>query len=207
MTTAPSEVRPSEVRPSEVRPSEVRQQPETRNVPAAGSYVLDQAHSYVSFTARHLMVTKVRGRFPVTAGKLVVADDPTQSAVEATIDVTAVESGDPKRDEHLRSADFFEADKYPTATFRSTNVEDHGDGEFSLQGDLTIRDTTRPVTLEGEYLGTEKSPWGDTRVGFSAETEISRKDWGLDFNIALETGGVVVGDKIKLEIDAEWVKE
>jgi len=178
-----------------------------RNAPAPGSYALDQVHSYVSFTARHLMVTKVRGRFPVTAGKLVIADDPTQSVVEATIDVTAVESGDPKRDEHLRSADFFESEKYPTASFRSTKVTDHGDGEFTLEGDLTVRDTTRPVTLKGEYLGSQASPWGDTRVGFSAETEISRKDWGLEWNVALETGGVVVGDKIKLAIDAEWVQE
>jgi len=183
------------------------QNPAVRNAPAAGSYALDQVHSYVSFTARHLMVTKVRGRFPVTAGKLVIADDPAQSAVEATIDVTAVESGDPKRDEHLRSADFFESEKYPTATFRSTRVEDHGDGEFTLVGELTLRDRTHPVTLKGEYLGTQASPWGDTRVGFSAETEISRKDWGLEWNVALETGGVVVGDKIKLAIDAEWIKE
>jgi len=178
-----------------------------RNAPEAGSYALDQSHSYVSFTARHLMVTKVRGRFPVTTGHLDIAEDPTQSSVVATIDVTAVESGDPKRDEHLRSADFFDAEKHPTATFRSTKVEDHGDGEFTLHGDLTVREVTRPVTLQGEYLGSQASPWGDTRVGFSAETEISRKDWGLDFNVALETGGVLVGDKIKLTIDAEWVKE
>jgi polyisoprenoid-binding protein YceI len=178
-----------------------------RNAPEAGSYALDQSHSHVSFSARHLMVTKVRGRFPVTAGRLDIAEDPTQSSVVATIDVTAVESGDPKRDEHLRSADFFDAEKYPTASFRSTRVVDHGAGEFTLEGELTVRETTRPVTLEGEYLGSAASPWGDTRVGFTAETEINRKDWGLDFNVALETGGVLVGDKIKLTIDAEWVKE
>jgi len=153
------------------------------------------------------MVTKVRGRFPVTEGRLEIGEDPTKSSVVATIDVTAVESGDPKRDEHLRSADFFHAEKYPTVTFRSTNVDDHGDGEFTLDGELTVRDTTRPVTLKGEYLGSQASPWGDTRVGFTAETEISRKDWGLDFNVVLETGGVLVGDKIQLTIDAEWVKE
>jgi polyisoprenoid-binding protein YceI len=180
---------------------------QTRNAPAAGSYALDQSHSHVSFSARHLMVTKVRGRFPVTAGRLDIAEDPTQSSVVATIDVAAVESGDPKRDEHLRSADFFDAEKYPTVTFRSTKVEDHGDGEFTLHGDLTVREATRPVTLKGEYLGSQASPWGDTRVGFTAETEINRKDWGLEWNVALETGGVLVGDKIKLTIDAEWVKE
>jgi polyisoprenoid-binding protein YceI len=178
-----------------------------RNAPAAGSYALDQSHSHVSFSARHLMVTKVRGRFPVTAGHLDIAVDPTQSSVEATIDVSAVDSGDPKRDEHLRSADFFDAEQYPTVTFRSTRVHDRGDGEFTLEGELTVRDSTRPVTLQGEYLGSQVSPWGDTRVGFTAETEINRKDWGLSWNVALETGGVLVGDKIKLTIDAEWVKE
>jgi polyisoprenoid-binding protein YceI len=176
-------------------------------VPAAGTYALDPTHSYVSFTARHLMVTKVRGRFPVTEGELVIGADPVQSSVHTTIDVSAVESGDPKRDEHLRSADFFDTEQHRHATFTSTKVEDHGDGEFVLHGDLTIRGVTRPVALKGEYLGTQASPWGDTRVGFSAETEVSRKDWGLEWNLALETGGVVVGDKIKVVIDAEWIKK
>jgi polyisoprenoid-binding protein YceI len=181
-------------------------QPGTRHAPEAGTYALDPTHSYVAFTARHLMVTKVRGRFPVTDGQLVVGDEPNSSSVEATIDVSAVESGDPKRDEHLRSADFFDTENHRYAHFRSTSVDDHGDGEFTLHGDLTIRDVTRPVSLKGEYLGTQASPWGDTRVGFSAETDVSRKDWGLEWNLALETGGVVVGDKIKLVIDAEWIK-
>src|SRR5262245_11310366 len=178
-----------------------------RNVPVPGSYALDQTHSYVSFSARHLMVTKVRGRFPVTAGHLVIGEDPQQSSVEATIDVSAVESGDPKRDEHLRSADFFHAEQHPVVSFRSTSVEDHGNGEFTLVGDLTVRGTTRPVTLRGEFLGSQASPWGDTRIGFAAETEVSRKEWGLEWNVALETGGVLVGDKVKLAIDAEWIKE
>jgi polyisoprenoid-binding protein YceI len=178
-----------------------------RNAPAAGAYALDPSHSHVSFSARHLMVTKVRGRFPVTGGKLAIAEDPQLSSVAADIDVSAVESGDPKRDEHLRSPDFFHVEKFPTVTFRSTEVDDHGNGEFTLVGDLTVKDTTRPVTLSGEYLGSQESPWGDTRVGFTAETEINRKDWGLEWNVALEAGGVLVGDKIKLTIDAEWVKE
>jgi polyisoprenoid-binding protein YceI len=178
-----------------------------RNVPVPGSYALDQSHSHVSFSARHLMVTKVRGRIPVTAGRLVIGADPQQSSVEATIDVAAVESGDPKRDEHLRSADFFDTANYPTVSFRSTSVEDHGNGEFTLVGDLTVRDATRPVTLHGEFLGSQASPWGDTRVGFTAETEVNRKDWGLEWNVALEAGGVLVGDKVQLTIDAEWVKE
>ncbi len=176
-------------------------------VPAPGTYALDPTHSYVSFTARHLMVTKVRGRFPVTAGNLVISEDPEASSVEATIDVTAVETGDPKRDEHLRSADFFDVDQFGEASFRSTKVENHGDGEFTLDGDLTLHGVTRPVSLKGEYLGSQPSPWGDTRIGFSAETEISRSDWGINFNVALETGGVVVSDKIKLAIDAEWIAQ
>jgi polyisoprenoid-binding protein YceI len=176
-------------------------------VPTPGTYALDPTHSYVAFTARHLMVTKVRGRFPVTEGELVVDADPERSSVHTTIDVSAVESGDPNRDEHLRSADFFDTEQHRYATFTSTNVEDHGDGEFVLHGDLTIRGVTRPVALKGEYLGTQASPWGDTRIGFSAETEVSRKEWGLEWNLALETGGVVVGDKIKLVIDAEWIKQ
>ncbi len=182
-------------------------QPGVRNIPDPGAYELDPTHSYVAFTARHLMVTKVRGRFPVVDGRLVVSDDPSQSSVEANIDVSAVESGDPKRDEHLRSADFFDSENHRFATFRSTSVEDRGDGEFTLHGDLTIRGVTRPVTLSGEYLGTQASPWGDTRIGFSAETDVSRKEWGLEWNLALETGGVVVGDKIKLVIDAEWIRK
>jgi polyisoprenoid-binding protein YceI len=179
---------------------------QVRNAPEVGTYALDQSHSYVSFSARHLMVTKVRGRFPVVEGSLVIGEDPKDSAVEAKIDVSAVDSGDPKRDEHLRSPDFFHVEKFPTVTFRSTKVDDHGDGEFTLEGELTVKDVTRPVTLQGEYLGSQASPWGDTRVGFTAETEINRKDWGLEWNVALETGGVLVGDKIKLTIDAEWVK-
>jgi len=176
-------------------------------VPTSGTYALDPSHSYVSFTARHLMVTKVRGRFPVVDGSLVIADDPEQSSVEAEIDAAGVESGDAKRDEHLRSADFFAVEQYPHVVFRSTKVENRGDGEFTLHGDLTVRDVTRPVVLQGEYLGSQASPWGDTRIGFTAETEINRKDWGLEWNVALETGGVLVGDKIKLAIDAEWIKQ
>jgi polyisoprenoid-binding protein YceI len=178
----------------------------TAFVPAPGTYALDSSHSSVSFTARHLMVTKVRGRFAVSAGELIVGADPTASSMVATIDAASVTSGDARRDEHLRSPDFFAVEQYPTVTFRSTSVIDHGDGAFTLHGDLTVRDVTKPVTLSGEYLGTQQSPWGDTRIGFSASTEVNRKEWGLEWNVALETGGFLVGDKIKLEIDVEAVK-
>ena len=176
-------------------------------VPAPGTYALDPTHSYVSFTARHLMVTKVRGRFPVQSGAVTIAENPLESSVVAVIDIAGVHSGEAGRDDHLRNSDFFEVDKYPTATFRSTKVEAAGAGEYTLTGDLTIKDVTRPVTLALEYLGTIDSPFGDKRAGFSASPEISRKDWGITFNMALEGGGVVVGDKIKLNIEAEAILE
>jgi polyisoprenoid-binding protein YceI len=174
--------------------------------PATGTYTLDPGHSGVSFTGRHLMVSKVRGRLAVEQGTIRIADDPEQSSVEATIAARSVESGDAKRDEHLRSPDFFDTDHYPTITFRSTRVEDHQNGEFTLHGDLTVRDVTKPITLQGEYLGVSQSPWNTTVIGFTAETEVNRKDWGLEWNMALDTGGVLVSDKIRLVIDAEAVK-
>jgi polyisoprenoid-binding protein YceI len=181
--------------------------PQEVEVPAPGTYEVDPGHSSVSFSARHLMVSKVRGRFAVTGGRLVVGENAEDSSVEAVIDAASVHSGDAQRDEHLRSADFFEVENYPSITFRSTGVEHHGNGEFTLHGDLTVRDVTKPVELEGEYLGTEDSPFGDTRAGFSAATEINRKDWGLGWNVALETGGLLVGEKIKLDIDIEAIKK
>jgi polyisoprenoid-binding protein YceI len=175
--------------------------------PEIGTYTIDPGHSGVSFTGRHLMVSKVRGKFNVEGGTVTITEDPEQSAVEAVVDVRSVQSGDPKRDEHLRSADFFDADTYPTITFRSTKVEDDGDGEFTLHGDLTVRGVTKAVELKGEYLGSQHSPWNTTVIGFTAETEVNRKDWGLEWNMALETGGFLVGDKIKLVIDAEAIKQ
>ena len=174
-------------------------------LPAAGTWALDPTHTEVSFTARHLMVTKVRGRFPVQSGTITIEENPLLSSVVAVIDVAGVNSGEPGRDDHLRNADFFEVDKHPVITFRSTKVEDAGGGDYKVTGDLTIKEVTRPVTLDLEYLGTIDSPFGDTRAGFSASTEISRKDWGITFNMALEGGGVVVGDKIKLNIEAEAI--
>jgi polyisoprenoid-binding protein YceI len=179
--------------------------PSVTDVPEPGTWALDTAHTDVTFSARHLMVTRVRGRFPVIDGTVTIAENPLESSVVATIDVAGVQSGDPGRDEHLRSADFFDVEHYPTATFRSTKVEEAGHGTYRLTGDLTIKDVTRPVTLDLEYLGTVSSPWGDKRAGFSATTEVNRKDWGLEWNVALEAGGVVVGDKVRLSIDAEAI--
>jgi polyisoprenoid-binding protein YceI len=179
--------------------------PQTQALPRAGTWALDTTHTDVSFTARHLMVTKVRGRFGVSGGAVTIAENPLDSSVEATIDVASVTSGDAGRDEHLLSADFFDLERYPTITFRSTGVVAAGEGTYKLTGELTIKNVTRPVTLDLEYLGTVDSPFGDTRAGFSAGTEINRKDWGLNWNLALEAGGVVVGEKVKLNIDAETI--
>ncbi len=176
-------------------------------LPTPGTYTIDPSHSAVGFTARHLMVSKVRGKLNVTEGRIVIADDLAGSSVGATIDAASVSSGDPKRDEHLRSPDFFDVERYPTFTFRSTSLEYSSDGEFTLHGELTVHGVTRPVTLHGEYLGEQASPWGDTRVGFSASTQLNRKDWGLTWNVALETGGFVVGDKITLDIDVEAIRQ
>jgi polyisoprenoid-binding protein YceI len=182
-------------------------QTDTALRPAAGTYAIDPGHSGVSFTGRHLMISKVRGKFAVTSGVVTIADDLELSSVEATISAGSVASGDAKRDEHLRSPDFFDVERYPTISFRSTRVEDHEDGTFTLHGDLTVRDVTGAVTLKGEHLGSVQSPWNTTVIGFTAETEVNRKDWGLEWNMALETGGVLVGDKIKLAIDIEAVKQ
>jgi len=180
-------------------------EPHVVDIPTAGTWTLDPAHTDITFTARHLMVTKVRGRFPLADGTITIAENPLESSVEATIDVARVDSGDPGRNEHLRSADFFDIEHYPTVSFRSTGVDAAGDGTYRLTGELTIKDVTRPVTLDLEYLGTISSPWGDQRAGFSATTEVNRKDWGLEWNVALEAGGVVVSDKVRLSIDTEAI--
>ena len=178
---------------------------ETTALPAPGTWALDTTHTDASFTARHLMVTKVRGRFPLVDGTVTIAENPLESSVVATLDVAGVTSGEAGRDDHLRNADFFDVEKYPTITFRSTKVAAARGGDYRLTGDLTIKDVTKPVTLDLEYLGTIDSPFGDQRAGFSASTEISRKDWGLEWNMALEAGGVVVGDKVKINIEAEAI--
>ena len=171
--------------------------------PAPGTYALDSTHSYVSFTARHLMVTKVRGRFPVTAGELTIGEDPSQSSVTATIDLSAVESGDPKRDEHLRSADFFDAANYPTMHFVSKQIVGDVTKDFQIIGDLTIRGTTHEVGLDAHLEGRGKDPWGNERAGFSLSGKVNRHDYGLQWNQALEAGGVAVGAEVKITIDVE----
>jgi polyisoprenoid-binding protein YceI len=173
-------------------------------IPHPGTYVLDKAHTTISFVVRHLMVSKVRGHFNGFEGTIVVGEEPKDSKVEVTIDATSVDTRDQQRDAHLKSPDFFEVEKYPTLTFVSTGV--HGDGDdWKVTGDLTIHGVTRPVTLDIEFLGATGDPWGGKRIGFSASTQIDRTDYGLTWNAAVETGGVVVGKDVKIEIEAEAI--
>lgn len=167
----------------------------------------DLAHSSVNFHVRHVMVSKVHGRFSRWGGTLELDEqDLTKSRLEVTIEAASVDTQEAKRDEHLRSADFFEAEKYPTLTFKSTSITRDGD-DYRVAGDLTIRGVTRPVTLEVEGGDIVKDPWGGTRTGFSARTSISRKDFGLTWNVALEAGGLLVGDKIDITLEIEAIKK
>jgi polyisoprenoid-binding protein YceI len=174
-------------------------------IPVPGDYVTDTAHTTIEFVARHLMITKVRGRFTRFEGSVKIADKPEDSVVEISVDTDSIDTSEPNRDAHLRSGDFLEADKFPKMTFVSTKIEHGGDTSWKLTGDLTIHGVTKPVVLDVEFLGVTSSPWGTRPFGFEATTEIDREDWGLTWNQALETGGVVVGKKIKVEINAELI--
>jgi polyisoprenoid-binding protein YceI len=174
-------------------------------IPAAGTYSIDAAHSHVGFTVRHLVVAKTRGRFGTFSGSVVVADDPLASSVSVEIDAASIDTRDEGRDGHLRSGDFFDVERFPTITFRSTDVAPAGKGRFSVTGDLTVRGVTRPVVLDVELEGLATDPWGGSRAVFSASTEIDREDFGLTWNQTLETGGVLVGKSVKIEIEAETV--
>ncbi|GAB2690327.1 YceI family protein [Thalassiella azotivora] len=172
----------------------------------AGTYTIDASHSEVGFVARHAMVTKVRGRFGDVQGTLTFGDDVAASTAEATVQVASVDTGSADRDGHLRSADFFDVENHPTITFRSTGVRADGD-DYLLDGELTIKGVTKPVTLEVEFGGVATDPFGNSRVGFSAEADVDREDWGLTWNAALETGGVLVSKKIKLVLDVSAIKQ
>lgn len=171
-----------------------------------GTWVVDTSHANIGFVARHMMVAKVRGRFTNVSGTVTIAEDPLQSKVEATADIASLTTGDAKRDEHLRSADFFDAANHPTMTLVSTGVEARGKS-YVLHTDLTIKGITRPVDFDLEFEGVGSDPWGGTRAGFSAQADVNRKDWGLEWNMALETGGVLVSDKVKIELEVEAVKQ
>ena len=170
----------------------------------AGTWTIDPAHSEVGFSVRHLMVSKVKGNFETFEGTITINEDPLQSSVTAEVDLSSINTRDAGRDGHLQSADFFEVDKYPKLTFVSTSVTPSG-SDFKVVGDLTIKGTTKPVELDLEFNGIHPDPWGGTRAGFSAETEISRKEFGVDFEVPMDGAGVVVGDKIKVSLEVEAV--
>ena len=170
-----------------------------------GTWNVDPAHSAIGFSARHLMISKVRGHFASFGGEITVSDDPLASQVHAVAETASVTTGDDARDGHLKSPDFFDVEHYPTLSFVSTGIEQDGD-DFRLAGLLTVKDITKPVVFSLEFDGVSTDPWGNTKAGFSAETEINRKDFGLEWNVALEAGGVLVGDKVKIQLDIEAVK-
>lgn len=174
-------------------------------LPLAGTYALDVSHTQVGFAVRHMAVSKVRGRFDKFDGAIQIAEDPAQSSVNVTIDATSVDTQDETRNNHLRTGDFFDVENHPTWTFVSTSVVPDGKGEWKVNGDLTIRGITRPVTLETTLEGVVKDPYGNIRVGFSASAEIDREDFDVSFGAVMDAGGLVVAKKVTIEIEAEAV--
>src|SRR5579884_3387893 len=174
----------------------------------ATTYQVDPAHSVVEFAVKHMMFSTVKGYFRKVSGEIVFDEvDPARSSVTASAEAASVDTGDPNRDNHLRSADFFDAEHFPTLTFVSKRVERQHDDTYRVVGDLTIRGITHEVAFEGTYLGKGTDPWGNTRVGFTATTSINRKDWNLTWNAPLEAGGVLVSDQVRINIDVQAVKK
>ncbi len=172
-----------------------------------GDYTLDAAHSRLGFVARHAMVTKVRGSFQDFEGSAhLTAQDPAASTASVTIQVASITTGKDQRDGHLRTNDFFDAPSFPTITFTSTSVEVLGPEEFRLNGELTIKGVTKSISIDFEHTGTAKDPYGNLRAGFDGKAQLTRSDFGISYNAALETGGVLVSDKITLEFDISAVK-
>jgi polyisoprenoid-binding protein YceI len=170
------------------------------------NWSFDNVHSHIGFSVRHLMISKVRGIFNKWSGTFDYDEnDPTRSKLDVRIDASSVDTREEKRDAHLRSADFFDVEKFPEVTFKSTGVTRDGE-DYVVSGDLTIHGNTKPVQLKVESLGRTKDPWGGERVGFSATGSVNRKDFGLHWNVALEAGGVVVGDKIEISIEIEALR-
>ena len=170
--------------------------------PVAGEWQIDPAHTSVEFIGRHLMITKVRGSFPDVSGSITIGEDPLDSGVNVVIETGSVSTGAPDRDGHLVSPDFFDVESHPQMTFVSTAVRANRDA-WILDGDLTIKDVTKPVSMDFEFLGLVDDPWGNAKAAFSASTEIMREDWDLNWNVALEAGGVLVSKKISIEIEVQ----
>jgi polyisoprenoid-binding protein YceI len=176
--------------------------------PATTTWKIDPAHSQAHFKVKHMMISNVKGEFSALNGALTFdGENIANSSVNATIDATTISTGDPQRDGHLKSADFFDTEKFPTLSFKSTKVSKKGEGEIAVAGDLTIHGITRNVTFEVEGPSAPaKDPWGNTRVGLEATTKINRKDFGLTWNSALETGGILVGEDIAITLDVQFIK-
>ena len=173
----------------------------------AGDYTLDPSHTSFGFVARHAMVTKVRGSFQEFEGTIHVdAADPTKSSAEVTIQAASITTGNEQRDGHLKSNDFFDMETYPTITFRSTSIEAADEQNYKVTGDLTIKGTTKPVTVDLEFTGAATDPFGNLRIGFEGSTTVNRKDWGVNWNAPLEAGGVLVSEKVTLTIDISAIK-
>lgn len=173
----------------------------------AGTFVIDPTHSEIGFTARHAMVTKVRGSFTEFSGHASSEENLNNAQINVEIDVNSVDTRNADRDGHLKTGDFFEVEKFPKITFKSTEVTAKDDETLAVTGDLTIKDVTKSVTIDFEFNGEAVDPFGNTRVGFEGQTTINRKDFGLNFNAALETGGVLVSEKIALNFDISAIKQ
>lgn len=180
----------------------------TTAAPATTTWKIDPVHSNAHFKVKHMMISNVKGEFTAITGSLNYdSQDVSKSYVEASIDSSTIKTGDPQRDAHLKSADFFDAEKYPTLTFKSTKVTKKGEDELAVAGDLTIHGVTRNVVFEVEGPSAPmKDPWGNTRVGLSATTKINRKDFGLTWNAALETGGILVGEDITINLEVQFIQ-
>ena len=179
----------------------------TTAAPVLTAWTIDNAHSEVGFAVKHLMISTVRGRFGKVSGQVVFpAGDYSDAQADVTIDAASIDTREDKRDAHLRSADFFDAEKFPTLTFKSRRVQAIKGDTFQLVGDLTIKGITREVVLDVEVEGFQKDPWGNQKAGFTGSTRVNRKDFGLTWNQALETGGLLVGDEIKIALDVQLLQ-
>jgi polyisoprenoid-binding protein YceI len=179
----------------------------TTTLPAVGTWKIDPSHSSVGFSVRHLGLARVRGRFAEFDGSVEVAEDPEQSSVSVEIQAASIDTRDANRDGHLVSGDFFDVEHHPTLDFHSTGVRYTGGDQWAVDGELTIRGVTRPVTLDANFEGSARDPWGGERAAFTATTEVDREDFGLTWNQTLETGGVLVGKKVRIELEVELIKE
>jgi polyisoprenoid-binding protein YceI len=180
----------------------------TQQEQLTGTYTIDPSHSRLGFVARHAMVTKVRGGFNDFAGAFTIdAASPSASSAELTIEAASIDTRNADRDAHLKSNDFFAMDEYPQLRFVSTAIEQVSETDYRVTGDLTLRGVTKPVTIDLAYTGAAVDPWGNTRVGFEGSTKVNRKDWGLNWNTALEAGGVLVSEKVTLEFEISATKD